>query len=54
MADKIPYQQILEYASKISNFTSPPPQWDPTRPQQPGIPHSLVHADPRFIRPLAK
>jgi hypothetical protein len=35
--DKIPYQQILEYASKISKFTSPPPQWDPTRPQQPGI-----------------
>jgi Vitamin-D-receptor interacting Mediator subunit 4 len=35
-ADKIPYQQILEYASKLSKFTSPPPQWDPTRPQQPG------------------
>ena len=34
--DKIPYQEILEYASKISKFTSPPPQWDPTRPQQPG------------------
>jgi tRNA(Ile)-lysidine synthase TilS/MesJ len=34
--DKIPYEQILEYASKISKFTSPPPQWDPTRPQQPG------------------
>lgn len=27
---------ILEYASKISKFTSPPPQWDHTRPQQPG------------------
>jgi hypothetical protein len=34
--DKIPYEQILEYASKISKFTSPPPQWDPSRPQQPG------------------
>jgi len=36
--DKIPYQQILEYASKLSKYTSPPPQWDPTRPQQPGNP----------------
>jgi hypothetical protein len=34
--DKIPYQQILEYASKLSKYTSPPPQWDPTRPQHPG------------------
>ena len=35
--DKIPYQQILNYASKISKYTSPPPLWDSTRPQQPGI-----------------
>jgi len=42
IADKIPYQQILEYASKISKFTSPPPQWDSTRPQQPGIPFTLL------------
>jgi hypothetical protein len=34
--DKIPYQLILEYASKISKYTSPPPQWDPSRPQLPG------------------
>jgi hypothetical protein len=35
--DKIPYQLILEYASKISKYTSPPPQWDSSRPQLPGM-----------------
>jgi len=34
--DKIPYQEILDYASKITKYTSPDPHWDPTRPQQPG------------------
>jgi hypothetical protein len=36
VVDKIPYQEILDYASKISKYTSPDPHWDATRPQQPG------------------
>ena len=54
MVDKIPYQEILEYASKISKFTSPPPQWDPTRPQQPGALPTPLKADYRFLCALAK
>jgi len=48
--DKIPYQEILDYASKITKYTSPDPHWDPTRPQQPGFLSSPPkHA--RFNRP---
>jgi len=53
MVDKIPYQEILEYASKISKFTSPPPQWDSTRPQQPGPPSlSIPSLPPSFPPPF--
>lgn len=54
IVDKIPYQEILDYASKISKYTSPDPHWDPTRPQQPGIPQFVEVADVRNVRPLAK